>query len=64
MPDFIESDILPYLVFSNLNVTLKTFGGIPGYLEGSTLTIKSLAGKAMLTLTTQNIFALYLSTFW
>lgn len=55
MPGFIESETLPCLVFSNLNVTLN-FGGIVGYLEGSTLTVKSLAGKAMLTSTTQNIF--------
>lgn len=57
-----ERDMLPY-VFSNLNVTLKLWRYY--WLFGRQyLRIKVVAGKATLTTATENIFILYLSTFW
>lgn len=54
--------MLPYVV-SNLNVTLKLWRYY--WLFGRQyLRIMLLAGKATLTTATENIFILYLSTFW
>lgn len=60
-----ESELLPYLLVSNFKCHHKPLEVLLSFLEGSTLTMKSPAGKGYAHLNnTKQIFTLYLSTFW